>query len=140
MKEILLTFHLIFAQTHKSKAMFNSKAAFADGLRADQDDLLHQLCQEPWPFHNWKQCPRRAYDVEIDFPFFGSKLDLINARLSAERPIGVKELWRDRRDSLQWYTLWAVLFIGGFGVVLSLCQTAIGLAQLVVAVRSSTPS
>lgn len=45
------------------------------------------------------------------------------------RPTGLRELWRDKRDSLQWYTFWAVVFLGCVGIFMGIIQIAVGALQ-----------
>ena len=125
MKEVLLTTHLIFSQFKKARKLFRP----AD---ASPDPLLAILCSHEWPaaFHDWNHRPRRVYDLDDDFPIFGKRLRIINNQIARARPKGLKELWRDDRDKLQWYTFWAVVVIGGFGLVLSICQTGLAAVQV----------
>lgn len=49
--------------------------------------------------------PRFLYNVAADFPVFGERLLVLKSLL---KPTGLRGLWKDRRDSLQWYTFWYV--------------------------------
>jgi hypothetical protein len=125
MKEVLLTTYMIFSQTKKARGFFRITETQVDPLLAD-------LCQRDWTaaFQEWDYRPRRVYDIHDDFPIFGPRLRLINKLVLLSRPKGIKELWKDKRDTLQWYTFWAVVIIGGFGLVLSICQTALAAIQV----------
>ena len=70
--------------------------------------------------------PRPQYNVNKDFPLYGERLLTLRSLL---KPKGLRELWKDKRDSLQWYTFWAVVFLGITGVVLGLLQIALAIVQ-----------
>lgn len=125
MKEVLLTIHLIFSQCKKARKLFR----VAD---ASTDPLLAILCCREWPatFHDWNHRPRRVYDLHDDFPIFEKRLRILSNQIALSRPKGLKELWKDDRDKLQWYTFWAVVIIGGSGLVLSICQTGLAAVQV----------
>ncbi len=46
---------------------------------------------------------------------------------------GITSWYFDRRDSYKWWTFWAVIWIGGLSVVLSIIQMAIAGASLQIA-------
>jgi hypothetical protein len=48
-----------------------------------------------------------------------------------QQPSKVTDLWRDRRNPLQWYTFWAVLWVGGASIVLAVLQLVVSLVQTV---------
>lgn len=54
----------------------------------------------------------------------------------------VRTMVRDRRDPTQWYTLWAVLFIGSISLVVSFAQLALAAVQVAYAIEAvaSPPS
>ncbi|KFY73890.1 hypothetical protein V499_06058 [Pseudogymnoascus sp. VKM F-103] len=125
MKEVLLTTHLIFSQFKKARKLFRV-------ANASTDPLLAVLCCHEWPatFQDWNHRPRRVYDLHDDFPIFEKRLRTLNNQIALSRPKGLKELWKDDRDKLQWYTFWAVVIIGGSGLVLSICQTGLAAVQV----------
>lgn len=48
---------------------------------------------------------------------------------------GFLALWKDKRDSLQWYTFWAVLVVGSLSIFLTFASLAVSTAQTVAAFR-----
>ena len=70
--------------------------------------------------------PRPQYNVNKDFPLYGERLLTLRSLL---KPKGLRELWKDKRDSLQWYTFWAVVFLGITGVILGLLQFGLAIVQ-----------
>ncbi|KAH0556662.1 hypothetical protein GP486_005534 [Trichoglossum hirsutum] len=76
-----------------------------------------------------------TYSARDDFTFFGPRLLTLQRYNMRQQPSKMKDLWRDRRNPLQWYTFWAVLWIGGATLVLGLLQLLVGIAQTYLAAR-----
>jgi hypothetical protein len=77
-----------------------------------------------------------TYSARDDFPVFGSRLLQLQRYNMRQQPSRVRDLWRDRRNPLQWYTFWAVLWIGGVTIILAVLQLLVGIVQIYVSVRS----
>jgi len=75
-----------------------------------------------------------VYSAELDFPILGSRLLRIQAFNLRQQPRRIRDLWRDRRNPLQWYTFWAVLIIGGATILLGVLQLLVSTAQLVTSI------
>jgi len=56
--------------------------------------------------------------------------------METRRARGLRALYYDQRDSQQWWTFWAVIWIGGLGVLLSFVQTILTAIQTVYSVKS----
>ena len=76
-----------------------------------------------------------VYDTNLDFRFLGARLLELQAYNLRQEPSRIRDLWRDRRNTLQWYTFWAVIFVGGLTVLLALLQCFIAAAQLYFTIR-----
>ncbi|KAH8703632.1 hypothetical protein BGW36DRAFT_443975 [Talaromyces proteolyticus] len=76
-----------------------------------------------------------TYSVRNDFPVFGPRLLILQRYNMRQQPSRVRDLWRDRRNPLQWYTFWAVLWIGGVSIILAVLQVLVGVAQIYLAAR-----
>ncbi|KAK7909058.1 hypothetical protein PG985_014936 [Apiospora marii] len=50
-----------------------------------------------------------TYSALDDFPIYGRRLLSLQRYNHRQQPNKVREIWRDRRNPLQWYTFWAVL-------------------------------
>jgi hypothetical protein len=57
---------------------------------------------------------------------YGDRLLALKALL---RPTGIRGLWKDKRDSLQWYTFWAVVILGCFSAVMAFLQLGLSAVQ-----------
>lgn len=73
---------------------------------------------------------RRSYRIDVEFPHLGKRFIDLQRYSEAQTPNRLAELWTDRRNSLQWFTFWAVIVFGGISIFLSLVQIAISSAQL----------
>ncbi|KAI0384928.1 hypothetical protein F5Y04DRAFT_292512 [Hypomontagnella monticulosa] len=71
-----------------------------------------------------------THSASRNFPVYGPRLCQIQEFITSQRPNKVTGLWYDRRNLLQWYTFWAVLWIGGLGILLSLSQLVVGIVQV----------
>jgi hypothetical protein len=71
-----------------------------------------------------------VYNARDSFPRLGPRLIKLQQFSSGQRPSKLTDLWRDRRNPLQWYTFWAVLLVGGVANILAALQLAVGIAQL----------
>lgn len=123
------------------------RAASVDGRL---DPLLVALCGNPdlkclpaymWPVScrgfNGKLREQDVYRLGTDFPLLGKRLWAIEEFNLRQSPSRVRDLWRDRRIPIQWYTFWAVLIIGGASLLLTLVQTAVAIGALIVQMKES---
>jgi hypothetical protein len=71
-----------------------------------------------------------------EFPIFQTRLRHLRHYMDQQRPRGFRQLWRDRRDTLSYYTFWGVIIFGGASVVLALLGLGVGVAQTVASFES----
>ena len=71
-----------------------------------------------------------------DFPRFSSRLREIKFYMDNQKPSGWYQMWKDKRDRVQYVTFWAVLVFGTVSIVLALVSIAVSSAQTVAAFRS----
>ena len=62
---------------------------------------------------------------------FEDRVRILDAYMKSKKPSTLRGLWRDRRDSLQWYTLWVVIIFGGLSLLIALFGLAMTAAQTV---------
>lgn len=62
---------------------------------------------------------RDIYDIETDFPIFSNRFKKIQDYIKGIESSRFMSLWRDRRDLRLWYTIWTVIIIGVFSLILS---------------------
>lgn len=147
-QEILLSYRLLFGQSSRSQAL--ARSAMLELVEKDKlvfDELLHTLCGsktkvDKLPHEIWPVWCRDAesdqllesdvYSARTDFPRLGYRLIQLQRFSLRQRPSRLTDLWRDRRNPLQWYTFWAVLWVGGAAIVLAVVQMALQAAQLVL--------
>jgi hypothetical protein len=73
-----------------------------------------------------------SYD---QFPLFEARLRQLRYYMDEQKPRGLRRLWKDNRDSLNYYTFWGVIIFGGLRVLLALFSLAVSIAQTVVSFR-----
>ncbi|KAF2259243.1 hypothetical protein CC78DRAFT_475942 [Lojkania enalia] len=148
-QEVLMSYRLLFGQKRRSRQL--AQAALKKLKTASEDDydsLLDLVCTQPYgsrihnlPLSLWpvtcrgvKESPleESAYSSQDDFPLFGQRLAKLQEFTYRQQPSRLRDLWRDRRNPLQWYTFWAVLVVGGLSILLGLLQLLVSVAQLIV--------
>jgi hypothetical protein len=129
LRETLRSYRLLFGQSKQARSLFRSMTPFDDIAGPGHDTFLAELCGR-------KRCKmvfaedRDSYDLARYFPMYRSKLMALDQYMSKRRPRTWKELWQDKRDSAQWFTFWAVLILGGLGVVLTLIQVVLQIVEI----------
>ena len=130
MKEILLSLYVIYGQSPKSQRSFNESAAFSGTAAGPRDELLQEICRGRWRFRWFQQRPKRVYNIRSDFPILGAKILFISKQVRLQEPTSLVQLWRDKRNTLQWWTFWAVIVFGTIGTVLAAIQAILTGLQL----------
>ncbi|KAH0544773.1 hypothetical protein FGG08_001140 [Glutinoglossum americanum] len=131
LQEILLSYRLLFGQSRQSRRLFRSMDPF-EGLPPEgHDPLLSLLCGGRKCMDSLAFAQDQAFYRPLrDFPVLRSRIASLHHQMSRMKPRGWRELWRDKRDSTQWFTFWAVIIIGGSGILLSLIQVILQAVQL----------
>ncbi|KAI0448368.1 hypothetical protein F5B21DRAFT_127105 [Xylaria acuta] len=145
-REVLLSYRLLFS-TKKAQMLFRKKEQRKiSGVGGMHDPLLGILCgqscekgirllpPELW-LETWRDVTGHLYDqdaysTDTDFPIFGTRLLELQTFSLSQKAGRLRDIWRDKRDTAQWYTFWAVLVIGGLALLVSLVQVALAVAQL----------
>ena len=70
------------------------------------------------------------------FPTYERNIRILKSYMAQQRARTLRDLWRDRRDTLSWYTFWAVLVVGGAGLILTLASLGVSTAQTVAAFKA----
>jgi len=65
------------------------------------------------------------------YPIFGQRLRELQKYMEKQKPRNLRQLWKDRRDTVGYWAFWAVIVVGGLSVLLSLISIAISSAQAV---------
>ncbi|KAI5776469.1 hypothetical protein EDC01DRAFT_792081 [Geopyxis carbonaria] len=115
--EIAHTYRLLFGADPESRVLF-SELDVKNRL-AGYFDIFDELPPADTQ-------PRLHYLLAKDFPIYGERLLALRLLL---KPTGLRSLWKDKRDSLQWYTFWAVVFLGVLGIGVGVVQVALGAVQ-----------
>jgi hypothetical protein len=75
------------------------------------------------------------YPIRYDFLLFETRLRQLRHYMDEQKPRGFRQLWKDNRDSLNYYTFWGVIVFGGLSVLLALFSLAVSVAQTVASFR-----
>lgn len=140
-----MSYRLLFGQSRAARRLGKTLLSEMECQR-DYDQLLDCLCTRPgrevvkelpetfWPvscrgFDNKLQ-EVDSYGSRDDFPMLGPRLVAIQEFNLRQQPSKLRDLWRDRRNPLQWYTFWAVLVVGGLSIILTTLQLIVAIIQV----------
>jgi hypothetical protein len=155
-QEVLMSYRLLFGQSRSARKLAIASLGMLKKKDSDEyDPLLDLLCAQSctskiralplslWPvscrsFEGTLQ-EESTYSSQDDFPMFGQRLAKLQEFNLRQQPSKLRDLWRDRRDPLQWYTFWAVLIFGSFSLLLTLFQLIVAVAQLVMSLHTPSP-
>ena len=65
------------------------------------------------------------------FPIFETRLRQLRHYMDSQKPRGFRQLWKDNRDSLNYYTFWGVIIFGLLSVFLAFFSLAVSVAETV---------
>lgn len=141
MQEILLSYRPVVLFDRYARACYRDSLR---GLVLDEsfDPELDSLCLgqlRAWYSEYLRQPPfpvRETFDAQFDFPVYSARFGYISQFINSIQPNRISTLWHDRRDILRWYTFWAVVILGGLGLLVALVQTGLGAAQVHLAAQS----
>ncbi|KEZ45513.1 hypothetical protein SAPIO_CDS1837 [Scedosporium apiospermum] len=155
-REVLLSYRLLFGQSSRSRDLARGLLAEA-GKKGQDDPFLYAICTANLSRSVWQRFCKfgtrssslppsifppyildvdgsilesDTYSARHDFPVFGNRLLVLQRYSLRQQPSRVRDLWRDRRNPLQWYTFWAVLWVGGLSLILSAVQVGLAAGQL----------
>ncbi|PLB39306.1 uncharacterized protein BDW47DRAFT_103417 [Aspergillus candidus] len=157
-QEVLLSYRLLFGQDGMSRKVAHDEICRLKKIHANQsvDTMLLDLCErkykhgglwwrtydtvlQNYPSEMWPVTCRNmkgqllesdVYSVRNDFPRLGPRLLKLQQFNLRQRPNKLIDLWRDRRNPLQWYTFWAVVIVGGVANILAALQLLVAIIEL----------
>lgn len=131
LQETMLSFRLLFGQNRASRKLYNSLQPFRDIPDEGIDPFLSTLCANQRFRTPVRLSERETYEMSRDFPILRSRLAILMSHLASKKPRTWKELWLDKRDSASWLTFWAVIVIGGLGIIIGFLQVILQIVQIV---------
>ena len=108
-----------------------------------EDTLLPCLCGENWLKQGVYEDidasgVKSVYSARADFPFLADRLLSLQDFVVTQCPSDWRTVWRDRRDTARFWTLWAVMVFGGTSIIIGIIQVALSVAQVVAAYPSTS--
>lgn len=122
---------------------FHNYNPFAFSFRRPTSGKLTDLLNAgpPYPLDFWMHI---SYLLELSrstsldemeryssYPIFGQRLRELQKYMEKQRPRNLRQIWKDRRDTVGYWAFWAVIVVGGLSILLALVSIAISSAQLV---------
>jgi len=133
LRETLLSYRLLFGQAKPSRRFFRNMFKSETVLSCNSDPLLRLLCLDQYFAHPMVPPDRTLYLIDRDFLVLGRRVERIADELKVANPKSLIDLLRDRRDTLQYWTFWFVVIIGGVGILLSILQVILAAIQVLQA-------
>ncbi|KAL8680265.1 MAG: hypothetical protein Q9224_006956, partial [Gallowayella concinna] len=137
-RETLLSYRVIFGQHHKSRKLFKEQEQGRASAEGVVDVLLVDLCSSLRSFPDivvdGSIDEQPFYDSNLDFPFYGERLEALQQYTRAVKARNLKEVWYDEREPEKWAVLWVAIMIGGASISLSLVQVILAAFQVAFAV------
>ncbi|KAL8855985.1 MAG: hypothetical protein Q9178_007355 [Gyalolechia marmorata] len=130
LQETLLSYRLLFGQNKQSRTLFKSLQKLSGVPEERRDTLLRDICGSKVCKIAMLPDDKDTYVLHQDFPALRSRLIRLHQALSASKPSTWKELWRDRRDSANWLTFWAVIIFGAVAILLAFAQVILQIIQI----------
>jgi hypothetical protein len=130
--EVLLSYRLIFGRNWRSRSrvrrsLEENKVKWQSECL--YDPLLEILCTQPEGSCQveelYKDLEAKKFDdyISVDeFPFLARRLIDLQRFSMAQNPRSWRRLWADRRNITAWFTIWAVVIIGGSTLLFQILQ------------------
>lgn len=140
-----MSYRLLFGQTSASRKRIRHQLQSLK-QEPDYDEFLEQVCCQSshqlgkLPSSLWPISCRRViedtlqeedtYSSQDDFPLLGQRLVKLQEYNLRQQPSKLRDLWRDRRNPLTWYTFWIVLIFGSIAIVISCLQLVVAIIAI----------
>ncbi|KAK6504821.1 hypothetical protein TWF481_006758 [Arthrobotrys musiformis] len=139
LREILLSYRLIFGQSNDSRRMFRTINPFAGEKVPKElhDPLLERLCTadsyESLDFlQKAKIMQRESYRHKRDFPILRARIAMMQKNIREWKSKGWPSIWNHGVDpAASWYTFWTVLVIGVLILIMMLGLVVLQVLQFV---------
>lgn len=129
MEETVVSYSLVFQLNTQAQQLYRKeKLNPNNGL---VDPLLDKLCLEDAIENKKSSCfglfkpKKESFEASTEFPILSKRLLRLQKFIQGIPANRISSLWKDRRDMSRWYTFWAVIWIGGAGLILSVIQTSL---------------
>lgn len=150
--EISKSFSILFATSenssrrHKSYSTLpvpewlkNSQANISTLKESDYQEIRFHLAQ----VHNTRDVLRSVLNKQTlcysRFPNYEQRLRELRAYMDSCNPTGLRALWRDKRNTLNYYTFWGVIVFGTLSVVLAIFSLGVSAAQTYATFKALHP-
>lgn len=130
LQETLLSYRLLFGQTKASRRFFRNMSKSETVLLCNPDPLLQPLCLDQYFAHSMVPPDRTFYVTDRDFLVLGPRVKRLADDLKVAKPKSFIDLLHDRRDTLQYWTFWFVVIVGGSGILLGVLQVILATIQV----------
>lgn len=138
-ESLIRTQGFLFATSHSEAKRQEDFRSFANDKYARLDFLAKnpggsQICE--YYARSQEAALKRTSLIYAEFGIFETRLRELRHYMDSQKPMGLRQLWKDNRDSLNYYTFWGVIIFGGLSVFLAFASLAVGIAQTYASFKS----
>jgi hypothetical protein len=148
--EIVRSWAILFTTDSRSKKRASDHDELILGEGTAAEDFLHndaknlhlgntKALSNHYSYTYWKTQTAAFHKDELpysDFPLFETRFRQLRHYMDTQKPRGLRQLWKDNRDSLNYFTFWGVIIFGVLSVFLALFSLAVGIAQTVASFKA----
>jgi hypothetical protein len=110
-----------------SESTMHLGEGFAKGYSAPRDKKMLDLPKQ------LRKNPMLSYS---DFPIYEGRLRILMAYMNSRKPRNLRQLRKDSRDTLNYWTFWVAVIAGSITVFLAFSAVLIAIVQTVAAYRA----
>ncbi|KAE9367031.1 hypothetical protein N431DRAFT_82491 [Stipitochalara longipes BDJ] len=140
--DILLSWNLLFTtggvSTKKNMANYDRipKPPWVTGDDGDYQKSKHLSFDRSLTSAERKEEKHMVLKSYSEFTVFENRIRQLVYYMDTQKPQGFRQLWRDKRDTLSYYTFWGVIIFGSLSIFLALFSLAVSIAQTVAGFRA----
>lgn len=103
-----------------------------DNLQEQVHDVKQHLSSN---LQQYNESKNGQYSYKL-FPKYGSRIAILKYYMSKKKPRSFRQLWRDKRDTLGYYTFWAVIIFGMVSILLASLSLVASVVQAWASVKA----
>ncbi|KAK0710738.1 hypothetical protein B0H67DRAFT_469104, partial [Lasiosphaeris hirsuta] len=137
-REIERSFSFLFANARRARAHYRdserakAKRVVRGGVR---DPYLDELCGLSGRIRAGS-AGRKLFSKSTDFPILSGRISALQNYMKARNPRNLKELFRDRRDTISWYNYWPAILLALLAFIMTFISTITGIVQMVYSIKA----
>ncbi|KAK3358836.1 hypothetical protein B0T25DRAFT_563903 [Lasiosphaeria hispida] len=135
--EIERSFSFLFANARRARAQYrdSERAKAIRVVGGAGDPYLDELCGLSGRIRSGS-AGRKLFSKSTDFPILSERISALQNYMRAKKPRNLKELFRDRRDTMSWYNYWPAILLALLAFIMTFISTITGIVQMVYSIKA----